>query len=247
MLPTLQIGSLAIPTAAFILLIGLWIGLSVAERRSDKHQIDKEVLFNLATLALVTGLVAARLGYVARYPSAFMKNPVDIISRNTGLFDPITGIFFGSLTALIYIQRRNLAILAMMDALTPALAILGIALGFAHLASGDAYGSPTTLPWGVFMWGATRHPSQVYEIFAAIIILILILSSKTFPPRQRKGTIFISYLTMAAFARLILEAFRGDSQLFIFGIRSMQILSWLILALCFLALSKLRIKLEEVR
>lgn len=246
MLPSLQIGPLSIPTDAFILLVGLWVGLNVAERRSHRHQVKREVLFNLATIMLGTGLVGARFGYVARYPSIFFRNPSDIISRNLGLMDPHIGIFIGFLSALIYVQQKKLSFLAILDALSPAMSIMAIALGFAHLASGDAYGFPTTLPWGISLWGAIRHPSQIYEIMAASIIFLLTISGKTLTSSNCKGSVFFSFLAMTAFARLILDSFRGDSQLLIYGIRSMQVFSWVIFASSFWTLSKLRVKNEEV-
>lgn len=247
MLPVLQIGPLAIPTPEFILLIGLWVGLTIAERRSSRHKVNKDVLFTLAMIILITGIVAARLGYVARYPSAFLNNPADIFSPNMGLLDPFAGVFIACLAGLIYLQKKNLFIPTMMDALTPVLGVMGVALGLAHLASGDAYGYPTTIPWGITMWGATRHPSQIYEILAATIILAFILSGKTLTQANRDGELFVSYLAMTAFARLFLEAFRGDSQLFIYGIRSAQLISWLVLAACFIILTRFRTKIKESR
>jgi len=57
-----------------------------------------------------------------------------------------------------------------LDALTPGLAAVMIAIGLAHIASGDAFGSPADLPWAIQLWGARRHPTQIYETLAAALI-----------------------------------------------------------------------------
>ncbi len=46
-----------------------------------------------------------------------------------------------------------------------------LAVPLANLASGDAFGAPSSLPWAIELWGAARHPVQIYEAVAAGLIL----------------------------------------------------------------------------
>ena len=87
MLPVLQIGPLALQTPGLILLAGIWLGLWLAERSAHRHGIEPAHLYNLALLALLSGLVGGRLFYVLFYPSAFAASPRSIFSLNPGLFD----------------------------------------------------------------------------------------------------------------------------------------------------------------
>jgi hypothetical protein len=48
----------------------------------------------------------------------------------------------------------------MLDALTPGLAVMMIALGLANLASGNAYGEPAQVPWSIFLWGEWQQPGR---------------------------------------------------------------------------------------
>jgi phosphatidylglycerol:prolipoprotein diacylglycerol transferase len=114
-----------------------------------------------------------------------------------------------------------------LDALTPLFATLAIGLHLSHLAAGTAFGSPTTLPWGIELWNATRHPTQIYELIAALIIFGFIWFRKSNLPA---GILFLNFIALTAGARLLLEAFRGDSTLVLGGLRIAQVIAWVVLA-----------------
>jgi phosphatidylglycerol---prolipoprotein diacylglyceryl transferase len=236
MLPTLQIGPLALPVPALIILAGIWIGLSVAEKRSAGLGLPPNDLYNLSFVGLLAGVLAARLAFALRYPQIFANDPLGLFSRDLGLFDPLGGLVGGCLAALIYAQRNELPIRQALDGITAGLAVFAIALGFAHLASGAAFGAPTQAAWGLDLWGARRQPTQVYEIVAASLIFGLLS-----PIRQRlqsnqatqaPGLLFLVFAALSALARLFIEAFRGDSPLLPGGLRAPQVIAWGVLALC---------------
>lgn len=226
MFPTLQLGPLAVQTPGLILLLAFWFGLWLAEKRSARHGLHPEMLYTLAFVVILAGALGGRLAYVLRFPSAFLASPLSLISWNPGLFDAWGMIAAGSLAALIYGLRKRLPFWRTLDALTPALAVIALGLGLAHLASGNAFGAPTKLPWGVELWGLVRHPSQAYEILAATAILAWV----AFRAPGLPGCLFLEFLAASAAARLFLEAFRGDSIILIGGIRSAQAIAWLIMA-----------------
>lgn len=236
MLPILQVGPLALPVPALIILAGIWIGLSVSEKRAANYGLPPNELYNLIFSGLVAGVISARLTYALRYPQIFASDPLGLISRDLGLFDPLGGIVGGSLVALIYAQRKGLSLGKTLDGITPGLAVFMIALGFSHLASGEAFGAPTQVPWGINLWGAHRQPTQVYEILAASLIFGMLN-----PIYQRlqsnlaanvPGLLFLFFIAMSAFARLLLETLRGDSLLLPGGLRTSQAIAWFILGFC---------------
>ena len=87
----------------------------------------------------------------------------------------------------------------------------------------DAFGAPTTVPWAIDLWGASRHPSQIYETIAAALIFLAILRLKS--RSFFSGFIFTLWILLTAIGRLFLEAFRGDSVLIFDGLRSAQVVS----------------------
>lgn len=241
MLPVLPIGGLALPVPGLVVILGLWIGLALAERQASKYGINPTLIYNLAFTALVAGVIGARLAYVVRFPEVFLATPLNLFSRNLGLLDLWGGIATAILAGMVYGQRKKLALWPTLDALTPALAVFAIALGLSNLASGAAFGAPSSVPWAIELWGDRRHPVQVYETLAAGLILWAVWPGRgLFTNLPAAGVTFLTFVALSAAARLFLEAFRGDSLLLPGGLRTAQVLAWLVLAASLWGLSVLR-------
>ncbi len=243
MLPILQIGPFALQTPGLAILLGIWFGLTLAERLAPRFKTNANDIYNLTFTALLAGIIGARLSYVMQYSQAFINSPLSLISLNPALLDPIGGAVIGIFAALIYANRKKLPLWPSLDALTPLLAVLAIALGVSHIASGDAFGMETNLPWGIHLWGLNRHPTQIYEVLLASLILWAVLPrkqgrSKSTP--KREGSTFWLFLSLSAGARLILEGFRGDSLTLDNGLRVAQLVVWVVLALSLWMLEKRR-------
>ena len=230
MLPVLQIGPLAVQASGLMLLLGLWLGLSLAERTAHLWGVSGSTLYSLAFVMLIAGVAGARLAYLVRFPTAFASDPFSIVSLNPGLLDIWGGLAAALLVGLIYGQRKGLALWPTLDSLTPALAVLSVAIGLSHLASGAAFGRTTELPWGIELWAARRHPSQIYETLVAGLILAAFWPTRKIWREKPSGMYFLSFVASSALARLFLEAFRGDSLILAGGLRVVQIVAWIILA-----------------
>ena len=230
MFPILHVGPLAIQVPGLILLIGIWLGLSLAEKSAPQRGIPSNTLYNLVFFALIAGIIGARLSYVIRYPNIFIDNPASVVSLNPGLLDLWGGAVTAFIVILIYAQRKKLALWPTLDALTPFLGMMAVAIGFAHAASGAAFGIETDLPWAIELWGAQRHPSQIYESLAAVIILIIMWPKRSIWKTVQPGIYFLTFFALSAAAHLFLEAFRGDSELVLGGFRSAQVIAWAALA-----------------
>ena len=126
--------------------------------------------------------------------------------------------------------EKNAVFLADLDALTPAMAVFAIAFHLSNLASGAGFGSPTKLPWGTDLWGATRHPVQIYEALTGALILFLLWPDKISLPIHKPGDLFLQFVALSPTSRLFFEAFHGNSTLILGGLRGGQIAAWLILA-----------------
>ena len=230
MLPVLQIGPLALQTPGLILLTGIWIGLWLSERHAPRHGLDASNLYNLVLVAVLFGLVGGRFFYILRYSEIFFASPRSMISINPSLFDRSGALMSGLLAALVYGGRKKLPFWPTLDALTPGLAVFGISLSLANLASGNGFGATTQVAWAIELWGAERHPSQIYESLSAALILVYILSLLRSSELRPAGYPFLVFVALSAGRRLFLEAFRGDSVLIANSIRLAQVLAWLVLA-----------------
>jgi phosphatidylglycerol---prolipoprotein diacylglyceryl transferase len=230
--------SLFAPPRHFILVfIAIWAGLSLAEKQSERHGVSKDQLNNIAFYSLFGYIIGGRVLFALANISAFTQSPLSIISPNPNLFDPTSGLITAILVAFIYGQRQKLQLWQTLDALTPLFAILAIGLSLSHLAAGTAFGSPTTLPWGIELWNATRHPTQIYELLASLLIFGLVWSRKSDSP---PGILVLNFAALTAGSRLIFEAFHGDSTLILGGIRLTQITTWITLAVVLFMSEKLK-------
>lgn len=215
------------PRDLILVMAAIWVGLYLAEKRSTRHGINNDDLNNVVFYPLVGYVLGGRILYALENLSAFSQNPASLISLNLDLFDPFGGLAVAAIVALVYGQRRKLPFWSTLDALTPFFAVFSLGLGLAHLASGSAFGKETNLPWGIELWGAVRHPSQVYEILASLLILCLLWFQRANP---RPGFQFLTFAALMSAARLFLEAFRGDSTLILGGFRAAQVLAWIVFA-----------------
>jgi prolipoprotein diacylglyceryltransferase len=231
MLPFISIFGVAIAFPPLILIIGIWLGASLAEKHAVKHKISGQLLFNLIFTALAAYILGGRLSYALQNPLAFADNLLSLVSRNFGLFDPFGGGVVGLIAAYIYGQRKKLPFWPTLDALTPALAVFLLTIPLANLASGEAFGAPSDLPWAIQLWGMIRHPVQIYEAMAAGLILWRFWPEKT-RAKGTPGLLFSKFVGMSALARLVFEGFRGNSLVFTpLNLRIAQVAAWLVLAI----------------
>jgi phosphatidylglycerol---prolipoprotein diacylglyceryl transferase len=215
------------PRHLILLIAALWLGLYLSEKRAQRYRISKDALNTIVYYGILGYIVGGRVLFVLENLAAFTGSPQSIFSINVDLFDPVGAFGVAILVAFIYGRRQKLPLWSMLDTLTPLLAILAIGLPLSHLAAGTAFGNPTNLPWGIELWNATRHPTQIYEFVGSLLIFGLVWFRKTDTP---PGSAFLMFAALMAGAHLFLEAFRGDSTLIVGGIRLAQVIAWLVLA-----------------
>ncbi len=98
-----------------------------------------------------------------------------------------------------------------------------------HFLSGDAFGTSADLPWSIFLWSEYRHPSQVYEIIASLVVVLIVFKRPL--GQAGDGINFLLLVSLSSAARLFLEAFRGDSLTLPGGFRTAQVISLIVLAI----------------
>ncbi len=221
------------PRHMILLLLATWIGLTLAEKRTERYGVSKEDLNNITYYGLIAFVIGGRLSFVLQNLPAFIKSPLGIFSINPDIFDAPGGLAAAIIAAVIYGQRRGLQLWNTLDSVTPFFAVLSIGIGLSHLAAGTAFGMETDVVWGIDLWNATRHPTQIYEIAASLLIFGLVWLQKQNP---HPGVLFLTYAALTAATQLIIQAFRGDSTLILNGLRQGQIIAWVALAVIFILL-----------
>ncbi len=218
----------ATPRDLILIVAAGWVGLALADRRAKQTAIGEKAVDSLTFAMVVTFVLGGRLLYAVEHISAFVSSPASILSLNIGLFDLWGALASAAVAAAVVMQRRHLPVWQVLDLLAPFLAALSVGLALSHIATGAAFGRETNVPWAIDLWGAQRHPTQVYELLAGLVILGIVWFY------GRRGTLpgktFLLWLAAAAGSRLVIEGFRGESTLVFGGLRLAQIIAWVVLA-----------------
>jgi prolipoprotein diacylglyceryltransferase len=233
MLPVIRLGPLSIQARGLILLAALWLAAEAAERSAKRLGLRGDVVYGLALVAAAAGLIGARLGYVLEHWAAYQSDLGAIVALNFNTLSPLAGGATAVLAAYLYARRKGVANRRLLDALTPGFIVFAGGLALADLASGDAYGSPSSLPWAIDLWGAARHPTQIYQLLAVMVIGLIVLKTE----RAFDGAWFGLFGALYAASRLFIEAFRGDSET-VGGLRTAQVWSLIVLLIMLMLLRR---------
>lgn len=221
MLRTLSIVGLSVPVKPILVLLALYAGLWLAARQARTRGIEGDHLWNAGFLAAAVTLVAGRLWYAAQYWQIYAQEPLQVFSLRPGTLAWTPGIVIGLLAGTVYLVRMRVPLAAAADCLAPG-ALLGLTiLSVADFLAGDAYGTPATVPWAIDLWGARRHPVQLYLAAALAVSTAVVLADRSTQPGHRAWLALFLY----ALARLVFDAWRGDSLILAGGFRADQIVA----------------------
>lgn len=200
MITMIHLGSFEIRTWGLLVSLGLLTGYLVAIWAAKRRGVSVEQLGFLACAGIAGGVLGARLAF-ALQPSEFhetLLHPIRLIAVWQPGLSLIGGIVLGFLAAGVYAWRAKLPVLTALDVATfglgPAVAIgrIGCYLNGLHP------GKPTTLPWGIYLDGAVRHPIPLYESFLGVLIFVLaiFLFRRRLAPGVTALCLGITYLTL---------------------------------------------------
>jgi phosphatidylglycerol:prolipoprotein diacylglycerol transferase len=143
------------------------------------------------------------------------------------------------LATVIYTLRKKLPTLTYMDIMAPSL-VLGQAIGrWGNFFNQEAFGTPTDLPWKLYIEPYHRppqlaafeffHPTFLYESvwdLAVFGILYFLLRRRL---KQLPGALVLCYLGLYSLGRFFVEGLRIDS-LLLGPLRAAQVVSLALMA-----------------
>ena len=229
MFRTLSIGPAIFPTAQLVLIVGFYLGLEIINRYATYRQFRAKTIQNALLAALIGGLIGARLTYVIFNWSAYQTDSLDIIQPSLQGLEVRGGIGVGTLVTLLYAYRTQLPIRPMLDSLAPGIGVMAGVLSVSALAQGDYFGIPTDLPWALDLWGALRHPTQVYLLIGNIIVFGAWFNWQKRNPRSNAGYGFLLISAGNAVNWLVVALLMDAPRLVLDHYRVVQIEMWVVL------------------
>ena len=234
MYPLVQVGPLRLSSGGLLLLLSIilggWLIACVAGSRGGA-QLAREA-DSCFYPVLIGALIGARLWYGMFNLDLYGRNPGLFLALRVSDFAWPGALLGGLLAGYMWCHRKGYDALKLADSAALTLPVVQAIASVGLLLSGEAFGAPTSLPWGVPLFGAVRHPIQIYFALAALISLLVLwwLSQRPLPV----GALWVSYLGLQGLSSLLIEALRADSLVLPGGIRSAQVFG---LALLLYALS----------
>ncbi len=227
-----RIGTYPVYWYGIIIASGLLLCVLYAYKSAKRYNVDINKLINCVLVGIVTGLIGARAYFCLFKWSYYSQNPIEIFYINNGGLAIYGGIIGSMAGGLIVAKLQKMKLLPVLD-ISMVSFLLGQGIGrWGNFMNQEAYGTPTTLPWGMMSEGTggiAVHPCFLYEsIWCLLGFAVLHFYGKY---KQRyAGQMFFSYLVWYGFERMIVEGLRTDSlylpfRIFGFDVRVSQILS----------------------
>ena len=223
-----QLGSLAVRWYGLLIASAVLIGVSLSQYLAPKRRVNPELLGDLAIWLVVGAIPCARIYYVAFEWQQYAGRPEDIIAIWKGGIAIHGAILGGTIAALIFAKIQRVSFWQLADLVAPS-AILGQAIGrWGNFFNSEAFGSPTDLPWKLYIPPNSRppeyanfeyfHPTFLYESLWNLtvfgLLLTLFFSDLQGKIRLKTGALFLVYIAAYSSGRVWIEGLRTDSLMF---------------------------------
>lgn len=203
----------------YVIAITLGLVLIIKEVRRKAIDVSTEDLFDLLLWTIPVAILGARIYYVAFQWGYYSQHPLDMVKVWEGGLAIHGGVIAGAIAVYLFCRVKKVSFWALTDAISPSL-ILGQAIGrIGNLMNGDAYGLPTTLPWGIRFPlnspagqaypGLATHPSMIYEMILNLLIFVYLWRIRK--KGYRAGFLTSMYVILYSLARSLVSFSRGDS------------------------------------
>ncbi|CAN5687502.1 hypothetical protein BH10CHL1_BH10CHL1_39780 [soil metagenome] len=210
MVPVISFGQLTLPTGPIITLFAILLGLEVTGRYGRRLGLSPDDLWNTGLLALLAGIIVARLWNIIGFWDIYLSEPLLILSIRPGGFVLWPGVITAIIAAYLYLLRKALHPGRVAAAFTIGAVAAGILLAIGAFLTGSLMGLPSTWPWAILEWGELRHPVALYQAAGLLLLLgVLWRWSDT----NRPGHTMLLALLGYSLIRLVTDAFVAEATL----------------------------------
>lgn len=222
--PTFEIGPLTLTWHGLTIALGILIGGFAARGFARSRSLDPEELSTLTVVAVLAGLLGARLFFLAETDPWALLGPASWLATTGFAFN---GALIAAALALVAFMRFRDLDLRYLDAVA-----LGFPLGMAvgrigDVILGEHFGPPTALPWGVRLVhpeAAVPSPKIAYHSGGLYeVVLAGALFAVLWPLRHRflrRTMLFWTVVGSYGAGRFLMFFFRSDSPDLALGLSS---------------------------
>lgn len=205
-----------------IIAFAMMIAIKLFSMRAKKEGYTEEEITDWALWTIPLAVIGARIYYVIFEWESYRGDFFKIINIRGGGLAIHGGIIAGVIVSIIYCKVKKINFWDWADLIAPSLVIAQGIGRWGNFVNQEAYGGPTSLPWGIMIDGEKVHPTFLYESIGDILIGLFLLY---FAKRKKvSGDVFLLYIFLYSLLRFFVESFRTDS-LYIGPIRTAQLVS----------------------
>ncbi len=239
-----NIGSLTFHGYGIIIAVAIIISFFAFRRFYGETYSERLLPFGRLVVIALSILIFARIFSVISDLSFYIENPSLIIQTWSGgmsIFGVLIGLVVGFTISHMFIKnKKRTSLLQFLDAVVPFVALAQSIGRWANFVNQELYGSPTNVPWKMYVSPEYRlpgyeqyeyfHPTFLYESilnFTIFMLLIKFIRSKQSIPA---GTISALYAIMYGIIRIGMNRLRIDNDFVWAGISITDI--WATVLLC---------------
>ncbi len=219
-----EIGGFLLTWHGLFTAIGILAGVRLSLWIAGKVNYDVDDAYTLALIGVPSGIIGARLLFVAEHWEYYGSNLAEIIALTEGGISIWGAVLGGVAGPLAFALWRGWPVWRGLDAASFGL-ITGMGIGrIGDLINGEHLAKATDLPWGVIYTHpespafrhsiavGAHHPATTYEMlgdFAILGVLFYVLWRS--PLGRYPGATFFVYLVSYAVMRYFVSMLRQDS------------------------------------
>lgn len=230
----ISIGGFDIMFYGMIIGAGFILGMLIAQKLAERKGMNTDLLWDFFIYLIISGVIGARIYYVAFNWEYYSQNPQKILAVREGGLAIYGGIIAAALALIVFCKKKKLVFGQMVDVLMPGL-LLGQLMGrWGNFFNCEAFGrytdslfamrikkslaSPSMIDQelldNVIIDGGTEyiqvHPTFLYESLWNLAGFLFIL---WYGKRKQKfdGELFLLYMIIYGAGRFWIEGLRTDS------------------------------------
>jgi phosphatidylglycerol:prolipoprotein diacylglycerol transferase len=174
MYQALPFGPITLPTGPIFAMLAVFLGLETAGRFGRRLGLRTDDVWNTGLLAVLAGLIVARLWNVFQFWYVYAAEPSLIVSLRPSGFALWPGLLAAFLVGYAYMLRHALSPTRIAAAFSlGALMAAGI-LAVSDYLTGAILGLPSDLPWARPYYGEMQHPAALYRATGFLISIVVI-------------------------------------------------------------------------
>jgi phosphatidylglycerol---prolipoprotein diacylglyceryl transferase len=208
---------------SFLFALGFVLSYNILKFQFKETGFDEKLLDRLTVYIILATVIGARLGHCLFYDWDYYSNhlleiflpfrihPQFEFTGFQGLASH-GGIFAIVVAVILFSKKYDVKALWIFDKLSIVGALAGACIRLGNLMNSEIIGKPADIPWAftfVRVDSIPRHPGQLYEAIAYLMIFAVLFSLDRKTKRE-SGFIFGLFFVLLFFARFTIEFFKAN-------------------------------------